>query len=85
LFHITRALASMNLDIHSAKVASWAGRAEDAFYITRRENVAESGAQRNSKIADDDIRAVLDELRLRLRKPELQTSNKTVRVLTSAS
>jgi UTP:GlnB (protein PII) uridylyltransferase len=33
---VTRALASLGLDIHSAKITSWAGRAEDAFYVTRR-------------------------------------------------
>ena len=73
LFHVTRALASMNLDIHSAKVTSWAGRAEDAFYVTRRETGETDGTRLNHKIADDSIREVLDELRLRLRKPELQT------------
>ncbi|HEX8237026.1 MAG TPA: HD domain-containing protein [Abditibacteriaceae bacterium] len=36
LYYVTRALASLGLDIHSAKITSWAGRAEDAFYITRR-------------------------------------------------
>lgn len=36
LFRTTRALASLHLDIHSAKITTWAGRAEDAFYVTRR-------------------------------------------------
>jgi hypothetical protein len=36
LYYVTRALASLGLDIHSAKITTWAGRAEDAFYITRR-------------------------------------------------
>jgi UTP:GlnB (protein PII) uridylyltransferase len=36
LYYVTRALASLGLDIHSAKITTWAGRAEDAFYVTRR-------------------------------------------------
>ena len=36
LFRTTRALAALHLDIHSAKITTWAGRAEDAFYVTRR-------------------------------------------------
>jgi [protein-PII] uridylyltransferase len=36
LFLITDALAGLGLDIHSAKISSWAAKAEDAFYVTLR-------------------------------------------------
>jgi [protein-PII] uridylyltransferase len=63
LYAITKALAEMDMDIHTAKITTWAGRAEDAFYITRR---TDDGA--SAKLHDDEIRAVLEELRQRLIK-----------------
>ena len=66
MFHITRALAAMKWDIHSAKVTTWAGRAEDAFYITKR--VKERGETKSQKLADDDIKTEIERLRKRLRR-----------------
>lgn len=64
LYHVTRALADVGLDIHTAKITTWAGRAEDAFYVTRR------GADGHSeKIDDDSIRTTLEAIRERLIKP----------------
>jgi [protein-PII] uridylyltransferase len=37
LYAITRNLAALGLDIHTAKITSWAGKAEDAFYVTTRD------------------------------------------------
>jgi UTP:GlnB (protein PII) uridylyltransferase len=79
LYYVTSALASLGLDIHSAKITSWAGRAEDAFYVTRR-NADESGTNdgtadgvaataRDQKISDDEIKVVLEEVQRRLQKP----------------
>jgi hypothetical protein len=112
LYYVTRALAALGLDIHSAKITTWAGRAEDAFYITRR-NAASGGVAResvtfdslmpdgvaadgmvdgvrdgaqastqiatlpatttqtlsNQKINDDEIKAVLEDVRRQLQKP----------------
>jgi [protein-PII] uridylyltransferase len=65
LYYITRALAVLNLDIHTAKITTWAGRAEDAFYVTRRNN------GHGDKISDDDLKEVLDTLRQMLMKPHL--------------
>jgi [protein-PII] uridylyltransferase len=64
LYHITRALASIGLDIHTAKITTWGGRAEDAFYVTRR---AANGE--DHKIEDDAIRGTLESLREKLQKP----------------
>jgi [protein-PII] uridylyltransferase len=63
LYYLTRALAALNLDIHSAKITTWAGRGEDAFYITRRSQ------ERDEKIADEAIKDVLEDLRRRLQRP----------------
>lgn len=60
LYTLTRALSQMNLDIHAAKITTWAGRAEDAFYVTRR---IES---HDHKIGDDELGALLDDLKGRL-------------------
>ena len=64
LFLVTRALASLRLDIHTAKVTTWGGQAEDAFYITKR---LENGT--SAKLSDDEIRDTLEQLKKRLRKP----------------
>jgi [protein-PII] uridylyltransferase len=63
LYYTTRALAVLGLDIHTAKITTWAGRAEDAFYVTRRRE------DRGEKIPDDELKEVLDKLRLVLSKP----------------
>lgn len=34
LFLLTHALSELHLDIHVAKITTWAGRAEDSFYVT---------------------------------------------------
>ena len=66
MFHITRALAAMKWDIHSAKVTTWAGRAEDAFYITKRSK--DRGQTHSQKLANDDIKSEIERLRRRLRR-----------------
>jgi [protein-PII] uridylyltransferase len=82
LYYVTRAIASLGLDVHSAKITTWAGRAEDAFYVTRRvveknsdstNNVSTHNGSvpiaRDQKIDDDEIKDLLEELRKRLLKP----------------
>lgn len=64
LYHVTRAVAALGLDIHTAKVTTWGGQAEDAFYITKR---GENG--HGVKLGDDEISGVLDALRKELWKP----------------
>ncbi len=64
LYHTSRAIAALGLDIHTAKVTTWGGQAEDAFYVTRRG--AEGG---DAKVPDDEIKDVLEELRQKLAKP----------------
>ncbi len=64
LYHITRGFAAIGLDIHTAKITVWGGRAENSFYVTRR---SESG--RGHKLPNDDISEVLDKLRDRLQRP----------------
>ena len=64
LYHTSRAIAALELDIHTAKVTTWGGQAEDAFYVTKRDA---DGC--DVKIPDDEIKSVLDELRQRLMKP----------------
>ncbi len=68
MFHITRTLAAMKWDIHSAKVTTWAGRAEDAFYVTRRIKAKADGSTRQQKLGDDEIKTELEKLRKRLRR-----------------
>ena len=63
LYFLTRALAALNLDIHSAKITTWGGRVEDAFYVTRRDP---DGA--SHKISDDEIKATLEALRRKLQR-----------------
>ena len=66
MFHITRALAALKWEIHSAKVTTWAGRAEDAFYLSKR--VKEKGVVHHRKISSDEIKTELERLRRRLRR-----------------
>jgi [protein-PII] uridylyltransferase len=67
LFALTRALADIGLDIHTAKITTWGGRAEDAFYVTNR-----AGGERSEglgkKINDDAVGEVLAALKARLQK-----------------
>jgi len=65
LYHIARAFAALGLDIHTAKVTTWGGQAEDAFYITKR---AEDG--RGAKVPDEEIKSTIEALRRKLLKPK---------------
>ncbi len=64
LYQVTRAMAALGLDIHTAKVTTWGGQAEDAFYVTKRLNENEG-----RKLEDGEIKDVLEALRRRLLKP----------------
>lgn len=64
LYQVTKAMASLGLDIHTAKVTTWGGQAEDAFYVTRR---GETGS--GEKLKDEEIKTVLDKLRRKLARP----------------
>lgn len=64
LYHLTRGIAALELDIHTAKVTTWGGQAEDAFYLTKR---GEDG--RGRKLADEEIKGTLEALREHLLKP----------------
>jgi [protein-PII] uridylyltransferase len=64
LYYLTKGVASLGLDIHSAKITTWAGRGEDAFYVTRRGN-----EKPEEKIPDEDIKELLETLRRRLQRP----------------
>jgi len=55
LYRLTRALSVCRLNLHTAKITSWGGSAQNVFYVTR----AEGG-----KVADGD----LEPLRARLRE-----------------
>jgi [protein-PII] uridylyltransferase len=54
LFRLTGALSSLALDIHTAKITTWRGRAVDAFYVTRRDT---------DKPADEELSAIEADLR----------------------
>jgi len=54
LYFITRAIAHLGMDIHTAKITTWSGKAEDAFYVTRREG---------GRIPDTELAAVETNLR----------------------
>ncbi len=64
LYQVTRAMAGLGLDIHTAKVTTWGGQAEDAFYVTKRQAQGEG-----KKLEDGEIREVLEAIRRRLLKP----------------
>jgi len=49
---------------HTAKITTWAGRAEDAFYVTSR-----AGSGRNEKIPEDQLPEVSEQLRRELLQP----------------
>jgi len=68
MYFLTRALAQIGLDIHTAKITSWSGRAEDAFYVTSRQG------REDKKIKDQSIGNVIKALREKLQKPEPQNS-----------
>ena len=46
LYLMTAILSRNHLEIHSAKIATWGGNAEDAFYITRADG---------NKVPDSDL------------------------------
>ncbi len=64
LYHIARAFAALDLDIHTAKVTTWGGQAEDAFYLTHRTADGQS-----LKLSDDDIKGTIEALKKKLLKP----------------
>jgi [protein-PII] uridylyltransferase len=64
LYHLTKAMASIGLDIHTAKITTWGGQAEDAFYVTRRDTEGPG-----HKLRDNEISEVLELLRRKLLKP----------------
>jgi len=68
MYFLTRGLAQIGLDIHTAKITSWNGRAEDAFYVTCRNERAENGDS-DCKIKDEFIGKALTSLREKLQKP----------------
>jgi [protein-PII] uridylyltransferase len=62
MFWVTRALATLGIDIHTAKVTTWAGLAEDVFYVTKR--ALSSLEQTNSgKIPEAELQSTLAALR----------------------
>ncbi len=66
LYHVSRAFATLDLDIHTAKVTTWGGQAEDAFYLTKR-----GPDGRGAKLTDEEIKGTLEALKTRLIKPSL--------------
>jgi [protein-PII] uridylyltransferase len=62
MFWVTRALATLGIDIHTAKVTTWAGRAEDVFYVTKR---ALSSLEQTTtgKIPEEELQSTLAALR----------------------
>ena len=62
MFWVTRALATLGIDIHTAKVTTWAGRAEDVFYVTKRIS-SELGQTTNRKIPEAELQETLNALR----------------------
>jgi len=61
MFWVTRALAMLGIDIHTAKVTTWAGRAEDVFYVTKRAASLEQTS--NGKIPEEELQSTLAALR----------------------
>jgi [protein-PII] uridylyltransferase len=72
MYFLTRGLARVGLDIHTAKITGWSGRAEDAFYVTNRADRDENG--RAGKIRDAAIPGVLQALTETLEKNESETT-----------
>ncbi len=64
LYHTSRAVAALGLDIHTAKVTTWGGQAEDSFYVTKR---GDDGS--DVKVPDNEIKVLLEELGKKLVKP----------------
>lgn len=62
MFWETRALATLGIDIHTAKVTTWAGRSEDVFYVTKRMPISPDQI-RNVKIPEAEVQRTLDALR----------------------
>jgi len=64
LYHVTKALAAIGLDIHTAKITTWGGQAEDGFYVTKRHASGET-----KKLTDNEIGPMIEALRKKLAKP----------------
>ena len=64
LYHIARAFSALGLDIHTAKVTTWGGQAEDAFYLTKRGDDGQS-----LKLSDDEIKGTIEAIKKKLLKP----------------
>jgi len=62
MFWVTRAMAALGIDIHTAKVTTWAGRAEDVFYVTKR-IPSNLGQTTNRKIPETELQDTLAALR----------------------
>jgi len=62
MYFLTRGLAEVGLDIHTAKITTWGGRAEDAFYVTARHDSDLNHAHENQKIKDEAIGEVREAL-----------------------
>jgi len=54
LHWLTRSISALGLDIHVAKITTWAGRAEDSFYVSD---------DRHRKLPDADLPGLAAELR----------------------
>jgi [protein-PII] uridylyltransferase len=54
LYWLTRSVSALGLDIHVAKITTWAGRAEDSFYVSD---------DRHRKLPDADLPEITAELR----------------------
>ncbi|MCX7643181.1 MAG: HD domain-containing protein [Armatimonadetes bacterium] len=58
LYRLTREIASLGLDIQTAKIVTWADTAEDAFYVVRK------GV---GKLKDEEVPELTEKLRARLK------------------
>jgi len=58
LYRLTKELASLGLDIQTAKIVTWADTAEDAFYVVRKGF---------GKLRDEELNELAEELKLRFR------------------
>jgi [protein-PII] uridylyltransferase len=63
LYLTTAVLSRVGLDIHTANIATWQGKAEDTYYVTLR-----GGA----KVPDEQLQAVCKKVRAMLARPFVQ-------------